>query len=312
LTTLWITLWKIGPKLCMGVCTTCAFERRSHPTGTACWHDAPLRVWRKISRRRVESSDRHDVDESGGSADTEPYGISASLRVVDSPDGRYGWAADDPRWTEPPDGAHLWDPADESRSGRLGPDPRDQPRFGADVSDGTGPALEPTHPALATTDPPVQPPVRAGFGLPAQLDGAGEVHPSDPTPATRPPRDAERDARVRRRRRSAEDEFRRTSRAEIFGEEPSYTALFGLTAGWYALPAVAYLVWLLVGGDGRLESLGAQVGSSLPWLGASMLLSFAVAGLLRWAAVGWRALTLSFAAAVIGAGVTTIAHTLAS
>jgi hypothetical protein len=87
--------------------------------------------------------------------------------------------------------------------------------------------------------------------------------------------------------------------------------LFGLTAAWYLLPVVAYVLWLLAGGGGRLGSVGAQLGSSLPWLLASMALSFAVAGLLRWAAVGWRALTLTFAAAVIGAGVATIAHTFA-
>ena len=44
---------------------------------------------------------------------------------------------------------------------------------------------------------------------------------------------------------------------------------------------------------------------------AALILSIAVAALLRWAMVGWRALTLSFAAAVIGAGVATIAHTFA-
>jgi hypothetical protein len=107
---------------------------------------------------------------------------------------------------------------------------------------------------------------------------------------------------VRRRRRSDDDEFRRTTRAEIFGEEPRYSALFGLTAAWYALPAVAYVIWLLVGGGGRLGTVAAQLASSLPWVVAALILSMAVAALLRWAMVGWRALTLSFAAAVIGAG----------
>jgi len=116
---------------------------------------------------------------------------------------------------------------------------------------------------------------------------------------------------VRRRRRSDDDEFRRTTRAEIFGEEPRYSALFGLTAAWYALPAVAYVIWLLVGGGGRLGTVAAQLASSLAWVVAALILSIAVAALLRWAMVGWRALTLSFAAAVIGAGVATIAHTFA-
>jgi hypothetical protein len=116
---------------------------------------------------------------------------------------------------------------------------------------------------------------------------------------------------MRRRRRSGDDEFRRTSLDEIFGEEPRYSALFALTGAWYAVPGIVYVVWLIVGGGGRLGSVGAQLQSGLPWLVAALALSFAVAGLLRWAVVGWRALTLSFAAAVIGAGVATIAHTLA-
>jgi hypothetical protein len=98
---------------------------------------------------------------------------------------------------------------------------------------------------------------------------------------------------------------------EIFGEEPRYGALFAMTATWYAIPCIAYGLWLIAGGGGRLGSIGAQLHSGLPWLVAALALSFAVAGLLRWAVLGWRALTLSFAAAVIGAGVATIAHTLA-
>jgi hypothetical protein len=50
--------------------------------------------------------------------------------------------------------------------------------------------------------------------------------------------------------------------------------------------------------------------SSLPWLFGAVAMSLAVATMLRWATVGWRTLTLSFAAAVIGAGVATIAHSL--
>jgi hypothetical protein len=82
----------------------------------------------------------------------------------------------------------------------------------------------------------------------------------------------------------------------------------GLTAAWYALPAVIYIGWVaFVGAD----SAGEQLSKSVPWLLTALALSIAVAGLLRWALVGWRAVTLSFAAAIIGGGVTTIAHSLA-
>ncbi len=259
----------------------------------------------KDSWTACRSWDRHDVDESGGLADTERSGIFASLRVVDVADGRYRWAPDDPRWTERPDGAGPWDANGDA--GPLGPDPQARPRLAAHVADEVGPEAEQGSPTAA--GPPVHLPVRTGFGLIAH---DAEIGTMGPARVPRRERSADRDARLRRRRRSDEDEFRRTSRAEIFGEEPRYSALFGLTAAWYALPTMAYLLWLLVGGGGRLGSVAAQTASSLPWLGASLLLSFAVAGLLRWAMVGWRALTLSFAAAVIGAGVATIAHTFAA
>jgi hypothetical protein len=71
-----------------------------------------------------------------------------------------------------------------------------------------------------------------------------------------------------------------------------------------------YLVWLVTLDDQRQGLVGRQFVASLPWLLAAVVLSLAVAGMLRWAIVGWRAVTLSFAAAVIGAGVTTIAHSL--
>ena len=97
-----------------------------------------------------------------------------------------------------------------------------------------------------------------------------------------------------------------------FPDEPSYGTVLALTAGWYLLPGLVYLIWLITVGNDRPSSSGPDLGAGLPWLIASVVLSLAVAGLLRWAIVGWRALTLSFAAAVIGAGVATIAHSLAA
>lgn len=115
---------------------------------------------------------------------------------------------------------------------------------------------------------------------------------------------------TQRQRITNEDEFA-PRRRDPYGEEPAYGPVLGYTAGWYGIPAVLYLVWLITLDGDRQGFVGRQFATSLPWLFAAVVLSLAVAGLLRWAIVGWRALTLSFAAAVIGAGVTTIAHSLA-
>jgi hypothetical protein len=95
-----------------------------------------------------------------------------------------------------------------------------------------------------------------------------------------------------------------------YGEEPTYGPVLGFTAGWYAIPAVLYLVWLVTMDSERQGLVGRQFVASLPWLVGAVVISLAVAALLRWATVGWRTLTVSFAAAVIGAGVATIAHSL--
>ena len=100
-------------------------------------------------------------------------------------------------------------------------------------------------------------------------------------------------------------------RTDPYGEEPAYGPVLGYTAGWYAIPGTLYLVWIITMGSDRRAFVGREFVSSLPWLFAAVVLSLAVAGLLRWAIVGWRAITISFAAAVIGAGVATIAHSLA-
>ncbi len=96
-----------------------------------------------------------------------------------------------------------------------------------------------------------------------------------------------------------------------YDDEPAYGPVLGFTVGWYAIPAVLYLIWLFSLSSDQRGFSGRDFVASLPWLSASVALSLAVAALLRWGTVGWRTLTLSFAAAVIGAGVATIAHSLA-
>jgi hypothetical protein len=113
------------------------------------------------------------------------------------------------------------------------------------------------------------------------------------------------------RPRGETDEYRVVRpRRDPFGDEPAYGPVLGLTAAWFGIPAVFYLVWLVTLDSDRQSVVGRSFAASLPWLFAAIVLSLAIAGLLRWAVVGWRAMTLSFASAVIGAGVTTIAHSL--
>ena len=109
-----------------------------------------------------------------------------------------------------------------------------------------------------------------------------------------------------RGRGAAEDE------RDHFAEEPEYGPVLGYTGAWYGLPAVLHLIWLVTLEGDRQALAGRSLVASLPWLAAALVISLVVAGLLRWMVLGWRSLTVSFAAAVIGAGVTTIAHSLVS
>jgi hypothetical protein len=93
-------------------------------------------------------------------------------------------------------------------------------------------------------------------------------------------------------------------------DDPSYGPVLGLTAGWYAIPAVFYLIWLLTLKGDRQGVVARQFVGHLGWLFAAIVLSLAIAGVLRWAPTGWRALTISFAATVIGAGAMTIMHSI--
>jgi hypothetical protein len=107
-----------------------------------------------------------------------------------------------------------------------------------------------------------------------------------------------------------DDERAPRRRSDAYGDEPAYGPVLGFTAGWYAVPAALYLIWLITLDTDRRGLVGHEFVTSLPWLFGAVAMSLAVAGLLRWATVGWRTLTLSFAAAIIGAGVATIAHSL--
>ncbi|MBX6752306.1 MAG: hypothetical protein IRY85_22035 [Micromonosporaceae bacterium] len=160
-------------------------------------------------------------------------------------------------------------------------------------------------PAVGQLPAPPGVELRTGYGLGAAAGGGAAANGSPLRPEARPTR-LERRVRIRSRWR-ADDEFRQAGRAELFSDDARYQVLFTLTAIWYAPVAVIALLWvLLVSDNGTLA--GALAG--LAWLAFATAVSIAIAGLLRWASVGWRAITLSIASALIGGGLTTIAYTL--
>jgi hypothetical protein len=91
-------------------------------------------------------------------------------------------------------------------------------------------------------------------------------------------------------------------------DQPTRRSVLSFTAAWYGLPGVFYLVWLMTL-DGDRQSLAWRgLVTNFPWLLSSVVLSLAVGWFLCTTVVGWRVLTISFAASVIGAGLITVAH----
>jgi hypothetical protein len=103
------------------------------------------------------------------------------------------------------------------------------------------------------------------------------------------------DASQRWRRRSVDDEI-------------AAGPLLRFTAGWYGVPAVFYLVWLVTLDHDHRSLATRGFFASLPWLLGAVVLSLMIGLMLRRVVIGWRAFTLGFAAAIIGAGLTTMAH----
>jgi hypothetical protein len=68
------------------------------------------------------------------------------------------------------------------------------------------------------------------------------------------------------------------------------------------------LIWLIAMDSDRRSTANRELLTNLPWVFTAVVLSVTIAWLMRWASIGWRTWTLTFAAAIIGAGVATIAH----
>ncbi len=104
--------------------------------------------------------------------------------------------------------------------------------------------------------------------------------------------------------------------------ERGYLPAILLTAAWYAGPVLLYLIWsvTLAGApspncvdaagepcvSARADALGT-LSDGLPRLAAAFSLSLVVALIIRLANGSWRAVTVGFAAAVVGAGIATVA-----
>ena len=128
-----------------------------------------------------------------------------------------------------------------------------------------------------------------------------------------------------RRRRTAASDRGQARPATVgpvlgtFDDDRDYQAVLGWTAIWYGVPIVAYLIWTLTrSGAPKAICVGASECTSArsdAWasvlhnsLGVifALLLSFGVAAIVRRVSLSWRALTLGFAASVIGGGIATL------
>lgn len=107
-----------------------------------------------------------------------------------------------------------------------------------------------------------------------------------------------------------------------YDDEPTnYIGSFVATACWYLVPLFAYAVWAAtLSGTRRagcVDAFGApcpapraeaftNLFDHVPQVAVAMALSISVAMFLGWATSGWRAMTIGFASAVLGAGVATV------
>lgn len=99
-----------------------------------------------------------------------------------------------------------------------------------------------------------------------------------------------------------------------------YAPVLGVTLAWYVVPGLLFIFWSMLFGGGAAASpcgpgLACEQGggdprlgiiSALPWLALAFVSSLLTAVLLRMIATTWRAISAGTAAAVIGAGMSTL------
>lgn len=136
-----------------------------------------------------------------------------------------------------------------------------------------------------------------------------DVRPkSDAAAVTYPEWDRSR-ARPIRRRDEEED------------EPTDYAGAFIATACWYVVPIIGYVIWAATMSSepraGCVNAFGVPCPAprseaftnlldGVPQIAVALALGIAVAMFLGWATSGWRAWTIGFASAVLGAGMATV------
>jgi hypothetical protein len=208
-------------------------------------------------------------------------------------------AAQSESWYEPRTGDHRWrQSGDYAAYGDLATNP--PPSY---LQSGSGPAAPPPYGQTGNVPRPggaLAP--RSGDGYPGSVRSvSGPPAYASPTPglpaAYNPPG---RTAVARRQTVAAPAD-----------DEPEYRRAITYTTAWYAVPGLLYLAWSLTLESSRRTFVLHNFTASLFWLLGAAVLSLLVATILSWAAREWRSLTVSFAATVIGAGIATVAHSLA-
>lgn len=97
--------------------------------------------------------------------------------------------------------------------------------------------------------------------------------------------------------------------------ERAYAPTLLATAAWFVIPLMLFTVWsLLFAGDtcpdgnacSRVDRITDGLAAAMPWAFPSLAVSLLIAVLLRLPAVGWRSGATGTAAALLGAGLTTV------
>ena len=107
-----------------------------------------------------------------------------------------------------------------------------------------------------------------------------------------------------------------SSRPRVDGTgERAFAPTLLATAAWFVVPMLLFIAWsILFAGDtcpngdtcGRGERITTGLSTAFPWAFPSLALSLLIAVLLRLPAVGWRSGATGTAAAILGAGLTTV------
>jgi hypothetical protein len=107
---------------------------------------------------------------------------------------------------------------------------------------------------------------------------------------------------------------RRAAEEDEPDESPGFLHTALVTTAWYTIPLLLYTMYVLTldgsasAGDGqsaRENALNGLLGG-MPRVGVALVTSLAVALLIRAIGKGWRAATIGFASAVVGAGAATV------